>query len=79
MEIINYREKMCDAMGSIAKGNDNFAIKVKSTKNMKMKSYILKKNMEEINFNQTYFFLFSKLLPWATSLKVTCSGIVLHF
>ena len=79
MEIVNYREKMCDAMESIAMGNDNFAIKVRSSKNMERKSYIFKKNMEEINFNQTYFFPFSKLLPSATSLIVTFSGIVLHF
>ena len=50
---------MLDAMESNAKGNDNFAIKVISTENVEGKSYIFKKNMEEVRRkNQTYFFHF---------------------
>ena len=61
---------MLDAMESNAKGNDNFTIKAISTENVEGKSSILKKNIEEVTRkNQAYFF--SKLLPWATGLKVT--------
>ena len=50
---------MLDAIESNAKGNDNFAIKVISTENVEEKSYIFKKNMEEVRRkNQTYFFHF---------------------
>ena len=57
MEIVNDRRKMLDAMESNAKGNDNFAIKVINTENVEGKSYIFKKNMEEVRRkNQTYFF-----------------------
>ena len=55
----NHRRKMLDAIESNAKGNDNFAIKVISTENVEEKSYIFKKNMEEVRRkNQTYFFHF---------------------
>ena len=51
---------MLDAMESNAKGNDNFAIKVIRTENVEEKSYIFKKNMEEVRRKiQTYFFHFS--------------------
>ena len=40
MEIVNYRRKMLDAMETNAKGNDNCAIKVKSTENVEEKGYI---------------------------------------
>ena len=47
---------MLDAMESNAKGNDNFAIKVISTKNVEGSSSIfLKKNGRK---NQTFFFIF---------------------
>ena len=53
MEIVNHRQKMSDATESCAKGNDNFATKVVSTKNVKKK----KKNVEVVRRkNQTYFF-----------------------
>ena len=59
MEIVNDRRKMLDAMESNAKGNDNFAIKVINTENVEGKSYIFKKNMEEVRRkNQTYFFFY---------------------
>ena len=61
MEIANQRQKMLDAMESNAKGNDKFATKV-ITENVE-------KNVKEVRRkNQTYFF--SKLLTWATSLKL---------
>ena len=54
MEIVNHRQKMSDATESCAKGNDNFATKVVSTKNVKKKK---KKNVEVVRRkNQTYFF-----------------------
>ena len=63
MEIVNQKQKMLDAMKSNAKENDNFATKVISMK------YVEKKNTKEVSRkNQTYFF--SKLLTWATSLKL---------
>ena len=40
MEIVNHRRKMLDAMGSNAKGNNNFSIKVISAENVDGKSYI---------------------------------------
>ena len=59
MEIVNHRRKMLDAMKSNAKGNDNFAVKVISAENVDGKTYIFKKNMEEVRRkNQTYFFHF---------------------
>ena len=59
MEMGNHRRKMLDAIESNAKGNDNCAIKVISTENVEGKSYIFKKNMEEVRRkNQTYFFHF---------------------
>ena len=79
METVNYRRKMLDAMHSNTKGNDNFAIKVIITENIEGKSFI-KKNREEVRRkSQTYLFPFSKLLPWTTRLKVSCSGKVLCF
>ena len=46
-------------MKSNAKGNDNFAVKVISAENVDGKTYIFKKNMEEVRRkNQTYFFHF---------------------
>ena len=68
---------MLDAMESNAKENDNFAIKVISTENVDGKSYIKKK--KKMKKESNLFFPFSKLSPWATSLKVTFSGIVLYF
>ena len=80
MEVVNHRRKMLDAMESNAKGNDNFAIKLISTENVEGKSSIKKNNEEEVRRkSQTCLFPFSKLLPWTTSLKVTCSGKVLRF
>ena len=62
---------MLDDMGSNAKGNDNFVIKVISMENVDGKSYIfLKKYRISKNKESNLFFLFSKLLPSATSLKV---------
>ena len=53
---------MLDAMKSNTKGNDNFATKVISTKN-------IEKNVKEVRRkNQNSFF--SKLLTCATSLKL---------
>ena len=63
---------------SNAKENDNFAIKVISTKNVDGESSIFKKNVEEVTRkNQTSFF--SKLLPWAFNLKDTFYGKFLYF
>ena len=71
MEIFNHRRKMLDDMGSNAKGNDNFVIKVISMENVDGKSYIFKKIYRiSKNKESNLFFLFFKLLPWATSLKV---------
>ena len=67
-----------------AKETDNFAIKVTSTGNVNGKSSSIKtkkqkqkktkkmgiSNKKESNL---FFFSFCKLLPWVTSLKVTCS------
>ena len=53
---------MLDATESNAEENDNFATKVISMENVE-------KNVKEIRRkNQTYFF--SKLVTWATSLKL---------
>ena len=50
---------MLDAIEGNAKGNDSFVIKVISAVNIDGKSYIFKKNMEEIRRkNQTYLFHF---------------------
>ena len=68
---------MLDAMESNAKGNDNFAIKVISTKNVEGSSSIFKKKKMEERIK--LFFSFSKLLPWAANLKVTFSGKILYF
>ena len=54
---------MLNAMESNAKENDNFATKVISMKNVEKE-----KAKELRRKNQTYFF--SKLLTWATSLKL---------
>ena len=63
---------------SNAKENDNFAIKVISTENVDGESSIFKKNVEEVTRkNQTSFF--SKLLPWAFTLKDTFYGKFLYF
>ena len=71
---------MLDAMESNAKGNDNFAIKVIRTENVEEKSYIFKKKYgRSKKKNSNLFFPFFKLLSWATSLKVTFSGMVLNF
>ena len=62
MEIVNQGRKILDTMESITKGNDNFDTKVISTENVE-------KNVKEVRRkNKTYFF--SKLLIWATSLKL---------
>ena len=76
MEIINHRRKIFDVMESNAKGNNKFAIKVIITENVEGKRFhFLKKNVEEVRrMNQTYFFTFSKLLPWVTNIKATFSG-----
>ena len=48
---------MLDAMESNAKGNDNFAIKVRGMENVEGKSSIFKKNVEEVRRkNQTFLF-----------------------
>ena len=60
MEIVNHRCKMLDAMERNAEGNDNFAIKVISTR----------KHGRSKKKKSNLFFPFSKLLPWATSLKL---------
>ena len=76
MKIVIHRPKILDSMESNAKGNDNFPVKVISTENGERRSSIFKKNMEEVRIKyRTYFF--SKLLPWATSLKVTFSAKLL--
>ena len=76
MKVVHHRPKILDAMESNAKENDNFPIKVISTENGERRSSIFQKNMEEVKIKYpTYFF--SKLLPWATSLKVTFSGKLL--
>ena len=68
MEIVRNRRKMLDAMESNAKGNDNFAIKVISTTNVEGKSYIFKIKYERSKKKESnLFFIFCKLLPWATS------------
>ena len=63
-------------MESNAKGNNKFAIKVIITENVEGKRFrFLKKNVEEVRrMNQTYFFTFSKLLPWVTNIKATFPG-----
>ena len=38
MEIVNHRRQILDAIESNAKGNDNFATKVKRTENVEGKS-----------------------------------------
>ena len=77
MKVVNHRRKMLDAVESNANGNDNFAIKMVSTENVEGKSYILKKKYgRSKNKESDLFFPFSKLLSWATILKVTLSGIV---
>ena len=46
----------------------------------KGKAPLKKNNEKEVRRkSQTCLFPFSKLLPWTTSLKVTCSGKVLSF
>ena len=77
MKVVNHRRKMLDAVESNANGNDNFAIKMVSTENVEGKSYIFKKKYGRSKNKQSdLFFPFSKLLSWATILKVTLSGIV---
>ena len=70
MEIVNHRWEILDAMESNAKGNDNFSIKVISIENIEGKSYIFQINMEEVSKKNQLTFPFSKLLSWATSLKL---------
>ena len=79
MEIVNHRRKMLDAMESNAKGKDNFAIKIISMENVEGKSYIFLSNVRSKKKESNLFFPFSKLLSWATSFKVTFSGLVLYF
>ena len=64
---------------SNAKEKNNFAIKIISTENVEGESSIFnKKTMEELRRkSRTYFS--SKLLPWATSLRVTFSGTLSYF
>ena len=80
MEIVKQRRKILDAMDSNAKGNDNFifAIKLISTKDLQGKSSSFKRSVEEVRRkNQTY--IFSKVLPWPTSVKVTLSEKLIIF
>ena len=55
MEIINQRRKMLDAMESNAKGNDNFASKVISIKNVEKKCKKCKKK-------ESHLFLFQVII-----------------
>ena len=75
--IIN--EKCWMLRKSNAKENINFAIKIISTENAAGESYIFNKKItEELRRkSQTYFS--SKLLPWATRLRVTFSGTLSYF
>ena len=68
MEIVNHRRKMLDAMESNSKGNDNFATKLIRMENVEGKSSSLKKYGRSKKKKSNLFF--SKLLPWATSLKL---------
>ena len=71
MEILNLWQKTLDAMESSSRENDNFATKVISMKNVE-------KNVKAIRRkNQNYFC--SKLIIWATSLKLPCLEKFLKF
>ena len=75
MDIINYRQNFLNVLESNTKGNDNFSTELISTENLEGKISSLKKCRNKKK-NQTFF---SKLLPWAASLKVTSVRKLLHF